>query len=86
MRSGRIRRALITSSRWRTAPLPFDVRRPRLEPHDVALPQHQLGGVLDRDDALAVADEAREDVEQRRLAGAGAARDDDVEPAGRRPP
>ena len=53
MRSGRMRRALITSSRCRTAPLPFDVGRARLQPHDVALPQHQLGGVLDGDDALA---------------------------------
>ena len=35
--------------------LAFDVGRPRLEPDDVALPQHQLGRVLDRDDALVVA-------------------------------
>ena len=62
--------------------LAFDVRRPRLEAHHVALPQQQLGGVLDRDDALGVGDEAGQHVQQRRLAGAGAARDDDVEAAG----
>jgi len=33
----------------------------------------QLGGVLDRDDALAIRDERRQDVEVRRLAGARAA-------------
>jgi hypothetical protein len=35
----------------------------------------ELGRVLDRDDALLVRNVAREDVEQRRLAGAGAAGD-----------
>ena len=30
----------------------FDVRRPRFEPDDVPLPQHQLRRVLDRDHAL----------------------------------
>ena len=35
--------------------LAFDVGRPRLEPRDVLLVQLQLGGVLDRDDALALA-------------------------------
>ena len=35
--------------------LAFDVGRPRLEPHHVPLPQHQLGRVLDGDDALVVA-------------------------------
>ena len=53
----------------------FDVRRPRFEAHDVRLLQLQLGRVLDRDDALVLRDEARQHVEQRRLAGAGAARD-----------
>ena len=53
--------------------LALDVRRPRLQPDDVPLPQHQLGGVLDGDDALAFRDEAGQHVEQRRLAGAGAA-------------
>ena len=33
--------------------LPFDVRRPRFQPDDVALPQRQLGRVLDGDDPLA---------------------------------
>ena len=62
--------------------LALDVRRPGLEADDVALPQHQLGGVLDGDDPLAFRDEAGEHVQQRRLAGAGAAADDDVQPAG----
>ncbi len=62
--------------------LAFDVGRPGLEAHHVTLPQLQLGRVFDRDDALVLADEAGQDVEQRRLAGAGAARDDDVQPAG----
>ena len=55
--------------------------RTRLEPDHVPLAQHQFGRVLDRDDALPVGDEAGQHVQQRRLAGAGAARDDDVEPA-----
>ena len=33
--------------------LALDVRRPGFQPHDVPLPQHQLRGVLDRDDSLA---------------------------------
>ncbi len=54
----------------------LEVRRSRLEPDDVRLAQPQLGGVLDRDHALAGADEARQRVERRRLAGAGAAADE----------
>ena len=64
-----------------TSPLPSMFGGPRLEPHDVRLLQLQLRGVLDRDDALGHRHEAREDVEQRRLAGAGAAGDHDVQPA-----
>ena len=60
--------------------LAFDVRRTRLEPRDVLLLQLQLGGVLDRDDPLAIGDESGQDVEQRRLAGAGAAADQAVQP------
>jgi hypothetical protein len=59
--------------------LALDVGRPRLEPRDVLLVELQLGGVLDRDDALALGDEAREHVQQRRLAGAGAAADEHVQ-------
>ena len=59
--------------------LAFDVGRPRLEPHDVLLLQLQLGRVLDRDDALVLGDEARQHVQQRRLAGAGAAADQAVQ-------
>ena len=58
---------------------PFDVRRPRLEPHDVRERQSQLGRVLDRDDALALADRAAERAERRRLAAARPAADEHVQ-------
>ena len=80
IRSGRMRSALRTRSRMVTSPRAFDVRRPGLQPDHVLLLQRQLGGVLDRDDALGRWDERRERVEQRGLAGAGAAGDDDVQP------
>ena len=44
------------------------------------LAQSQLGRVFARDDSLVGGDEPGQDVEQRRLAGAGATRDDDVQP------
>ena len=53
----------------------LEVRRPRLEPHDVRQRQPQLGGVLDRHDALGGIDERGERAERRRLARAGAAAD-----------
>ena len=59
--------------------LALEVRRARLERDHVLLAELELGRVLDRDDPLVVGDERREDVEGRRLAGAGAARDEDVE-------
>ena len=58
--------------------LALDVGRARLEAHDMRLLQLQLGGVLAGDDALVVLDVAGQAVEQRRLAGAGAAGDEDV--------
>ena len=61
--------------------LALDVRRARLQAQHVLLVQLELGGVLDGDDPLVVGDEAGQDVEQGRLARAGAAGDDDVEPA-----
>ncbi len=60
--------------------LALDVGRPGLQPDDVVLLQLQLDGVLDGDDPLALGDEGGQHVEQRRLPGAGAAGDDDVEP------
>ncbi len=57
----------------------LDVRGPRLEPDDVVLFEPKLGGVLDGDDPLVLGDEARHDVEERRLAGAGAAGDEHVQ-------
>ena len=56
--------------------LAFDVGRARFQPRHVLLVQLKLGGVFDRDDALALGDEAGQHVQQRRLAGAGAAADD----------
>src|SRR3712207_7192647 len=57
----------------------LDVGRARLQPDDVRLLQLQLGRVLDGDDALVVGDVGGERVQERRLARAGAARDEDVE-------
>src|SRR5262249_33509552 len=51
------------------------------EPHRVRLLQLQFGGVLAGDDALVVIDEAGETVEQRGLAGAGAAGDEGIDAA-----
>ncbi len=63
----------------------LDPGRAALQPHHVRLPQAQLGGVLDRHHPLAGIDEARERVEQRRLAGTGATADEDAAaPADRR--
>ena len=78
MRSGRMRSALRSRSRVRTSPLPSMFGGPALEPDDVALLQAQLGGVLDRHDALVVGDHRRQHVEQRRLPAAGAAAHEDV--------
>ena len=60
--------------------LAFDVRRPRLERDHVLLAQLQLGRVLDGHDALVVGMNDDSTLSMRRLAGAGAARDEDVEP------
>src|ERR1051325_1432106 len=46
----------------------------------MALTQPELGRVLACDDALAGRDEPGENVQERRLAGAGASRNDDVQP------
>ena len=80
MRSGRMRRALRTRSRVVTSPTPSMFGGRVSMPDDVRLLQLQLGGVLDGGDALVVRDERRQGVEQRRLAAAGAAGDQDVDP------
>ena len=59
--------------------LALDVGRARLERHHVLLPELELGRVLDRHDPLVVRDERGEDVQGGRLAGAGAAGDEDVQ-------
>ena len=79
MRSGRMRSELRTSVADRDLALALDVLRPRLEPEHVALVEPQLGRILDRDDAILVRDRGRERVEERRLAGAGTPRDEDVQ-------
>src|SRR5580692_7372009 len=61
--------------------LAFEVGWPRFQPHHVRLLQLQFGGVLAGDDALVVVDVAGEAIEQRRLARAGAAGDQGVDPA-----
>jgi hypothetical protein len=67
IRSGRIRSAFLTSARWVISPRPS------------ILAGRVSRRVLDRHDALVGRNEAREDVQQRGLAAAGAARDQDVE-------
>ena len=57
----------------------FDVGGPRFQAHDVVLVQLQFGRVFDRDDAFAVGNVGRKHVEERRLAGAGAAGDQNVQ-------
>ena len=64
----------------RHGPAALDIAGTRLQAHDVVLLQLQLGRVFDRDDAMIGMDEARERVQERRLARAGPARDDDVQP------
>ena len=54
------------------------VRRPRFEPHDVRLREPELGGLLDRDDALGGRDRAGERVQQGGLARARASGDEQV--------
>ena len=41
----------------RDLPLAFDVRRTRLEPHNVMLLELKLGRILDRDDPLMIGNE-----------------------------
>ena len=60
-------------------PRPPDVGRAGFQAHHVRLLQLELGGVLMSDDALSgLLGVERQAVEQRRLARAGAAGDDDV--------
>ncbi len=56
----------------------FDVRRAGFEAHHMRLLQLQFGRVLAGDDALVAVDVARQAVQQRGLARAGTAGDDDV--------
>ncbi len=58
--------------------LALDIGRPGFEPHHVRLLQLKFGGVFAGDDTLVVVDVVRETIEQRGLAGAGAARDQHI--------
>src|SRR5256885_11001045 len=78
MRSGRMRSELRTSSRIGISPSP-SMFLVRLESKDVPLVEPQLGRVLDRDDAILVRDRRRHRVQQGRLTGTRAARDEDVQ-------
>src|SRR5262245_25281483 len=60
--------------------LPFDVRWPGLQSSDMLLMKLQLGRILDGNDALALSNEAREHVEQRRLPRSCTSADECVEP------
>ena len=57
----------------------FRGRGAGLQAHHVRLPQTQFGGVFQRDHALFHADVFRQRVQEGGLAGAGAARDDDIQ-------
>ena len=60
--------------------LAFDVGWARFQADDVILVELQFGRVFDGDDAFAIGDEGGQHVEQRGFTGAGAARDQNVEP------
>ena len=79
MRSGRIRRVFRTRSRIVTWPLPSMFAGRVSSVITCSCAQLELGRVLDGDDALAVGDRRRQHVQRRRLAGAGAAGDEDVQ-------
>ena len=57
MRSGRMRRRVADELADGDRALALDVRRARLERDHVLLAELQLGGILDRHDALVVGDE-----------------------------
>ena len=80
-RSGRIRRAFRTRSRWVISPRPSRLAGARLHAYDMRLLQLQFGRVLDGDHAFGGIDHARHGVHQSRFTRAGAARDDDVQGA-----
>ena len=62
-----------------TSPLPSVFGGPAFQPHHVVLLDLEFDGVLDGHDALVGGQEGGQHVEQRGLAGAGAAGDDDVQ-------
>ena len=60
--------------------LALDIGRPRFEPHHMRLVEFQFRGVFDGDDAVGVGKVSAQHVEQARLSGSRAARNDDVLP------
>ncbi len=75
MRSGRIRRLLITSCALADRTLAFDIGRAGFQADDVFLLELQFGGVFDGDDAFGVRNVSGEHIQQRGFAGAGSAGD-----------
>ena len=82
IRSGRMAKRVDHQLSLAALPLPsiFDGRVSSR--HDVALPEHQLGCILDCDDAFGVADIPGQHVQECRLAGAHATRHDEVQSTG----
>ncbi len=80
IRSGRMRKALLHQVGGGDGALALDIGRAGFQPHDVVLLQLQFGRVFDRHDAVGIGNEAGKRVQQRRLARAGAAGNEDVQP------
>ena len=78
MRSGRMRKALRTSSRIVTAPTPSALGGSGLEADHVRAGQAQFGRIFDGHDAFLARQDGREAVQQRGLAAARAAAHEDV--------
>ena len=74
MRSGRIRKLLMTQLSLPDGAFAFNVRRPGFQAHDMFLLHLQFGRILDSHDPLIVRDVTGQHVQQRRLAGAGSTR------------
>jgi hypothetical protein len=60
------------------------LRSPRLEANEIGLVDENLGRFLDQDDAVLRRNRLRDSVQQRRLAGACAPRNEDVVASGNR--
>ena len=79
MRSGRIRRLLISNCRWRIAPCPSMLGGRVSRRTIFSCAQPQFGGIFDRDKSLVLGNVLRQNIQKCRLAGAGAAGDQDAD-------